>query len=63
MAKCPRCGRKGKEISPGLFDCPAGHGCFDNDPDEGGTHGNDPSKRLEREDERAKQQPRKEQRR
>lgn len=60
--QCPQCGnRSPKSIFQiaDTFKCGRCGGMFDNDPDEGGTHYSDPSKRLERaEDERARRQQR-----
>lgn len=48
--RCPVCGRKGAPCGPDTFRCSMGH-LFDDSPDEGGTFHNDPTKRLEKEDE------------
>lgn len=49
--RCPRCGRKQPRLGPdALYHCPAGCGTFDDDPDEGGSYYNDPSKRLEKQE-------------
>ena len=52
--QCPKCGRKqparagdAKDI---VYFCPNCKGQFDNDPDEGGTHGHRPESRMEREE-------------
>lgn len=43
--KCPACGRPGKPVAGGLWRCPIGCGCFDDDPDEGGyARSNDPER-------------------
>jgi len=49
--RCPRCNRAGQPAGHGLFNCPGGCGFFDSDPDEGGSHYADPSKRAELADE------------
>jgi ribosomal protein S27AE len=49
--RCPRCG-SGKHVAagPDLFKCVGCGGLFDGDPDEGGTHGNRPEARLDRQE-------------
>lgn len=49
---CPFCGRrKGiQPAGPDTFKCPACGAMFDSDPEEGGSHYSDPSKRLEMEE-------------
>jgi len=54
---CPKCKTSGKVTVAGnrLFYC---HRCqmqFDDDPDEGGNYGNNPSRRMEREESRKRQ--------
>lgn len=57
LPPCPRCksnkqvNRHGREE----FFCGKCSGIFDGDPDEGGTHSNKPSGRLEREERRKDQ--------
>lgn len=52
-AKCPVCGRKGKPIAGGLFQCDRGHH-FDDDPDEGGSYSDrNPAARIERDERRS----------
>lgn len=51
--RCPWCRRPVGEERPGndtIYYCPNCRQQFDNDSDEGGTHYNDPSKRIERMD-------------
>ena len=51
--RCPACGRRGEKVGPDTWRCALGH-FFDADPDEGGSHDDrDPSRRLERQEERA----------
>ena len=54
IVRCPRCGTNKHVQVTGynLYHCHQCHGTFDNDPDEGGDYGNNPSRRLEREEER-----------
>lgn len=54
MPPCPVC-RTGAQVSrSGLnFVCRRCHGMFDNDPNEGGTHSDDPTRRIECEEARA----------
>lgn len=50
---CPGCGsRQFKPAGPDMFKCSRCGGLFDDDPDEGGTHGHRPKARLEREERR-----------
>lgn len=51
---CPKCGRKQKSTGgkDALYWCNHCKGYFDNDPDEGGTYCDDPSKRIERAEQR-----------
>ena len=48
--KCPKCGSNRQVYEDGDrgFWCDSCKVAFDNDPDEGGTHSNDPTKRIER---------------
>lgn len=59
---CPRCQNRSQRSILQIADtykCGRCGAMYDNDPDEGGTHYSDPSKRLERaEDERARRQQR-----
>jgi ribosomal protein L37AE/L43A len=49
--RCPRCGGgKHSAAGPDLFKCAGCGGLFDGDPGEGGTHGNRPDARLDREE-------------
>ena len=48
--KCPVCGRPGAQAGPDTYRCALGH-FFDTTPDEGSSVFNDPTKRIEREDE------------
>lgn len=54
VVKCPRCGRpQPKTLGPdGIYFCGHCEVQYDSEPDEGGSHFNDPSKRIELEDER-----------
>lgn len=54
IIRCPRCGTNKHVQVTGynLYHCHQCHGAFDDDPDEGGDYGNNPSRRLEREEER-----------
>jgi tRNA(Ile2) C34 agmatinyltransferase TiaS len=52
QAACPACGGLAEDNGSGFFRCPKCLGVFDDDPDEGGDYSTDPSRRLEREDER-----------
>ncbi len=48
---CPACGEKQESRGPDAeYRCPSCGGLFDSDPDEGGSHLDDPSKRLERQE-------------
>lgn len=64
LPPCPRCGTAKHVTTNGhgdglLFVCNQCRGLFDQDPDEGGSHYSDPSKRMEREEEfRARQRER-----
>ena len=49
--KCPACGStRYVGAGPDLYKCTRCGGFFDDDPDEGGTHGLRPETRLEREE-------------
>lgn len=49
---CPLCRTVAnvRRLSGGLFYCLRCSNQFDDDPDEGGTHSDDPTKRIEREE-------------
>ena len=49
---CPMCRSDAnvRRLSGGLFYCTRCQGQFDDDPDEGGTHSDDPTKRAERDE-------------
>lgn len=48
---CPRCGRKQpRQGVDAIYYCPNCRGQFDDDPDEGGSHYNDPTKRVEKQE-------------
>lgn len=51
---CPKCGRKQKSTGgkDALYWCQNCRMYHDSEPEEGGSHGNDPSARLEREEQR-----------
>jgi ribosomal protein L37AE/L43A len=50
---CPRCGRKKTVPHDGdCWYCPGCQSVFDNDPDEGGDYFQDPTKRIQRQEER-----------
>ena len=50
---CPRSDCKGVGVRQGeVYVCNTCKGMFDGNPDEGGTHSHDPTRRIEREDER-----------
>jgi len=50
---CPRCGEKrASEIEAGLYRCANCDGMFDDDPDEGGDYGWEPSRRMQRQESR-----------
>ena len=51
--RCPKCGGKSQSIPGDLFRCHKCGGYHDGNPSEGGTHATgDPSRRLEREEQR-----------
>ena len=50
--RCPGCNRPKPKSSVGLYICDHCGAQFDDDPDEGGSHFADPSRRIELEDER-----------
>ncbi len=52
LVACPGCGRTQPKTHAGLYWCAACRCQFDDDPDEGGSHWNDPAKRLEKTEER-----------
>lgn len=53
MPPCPRCNTNKKvRANGGRYWCDRCNGLFDDDPDEGGSYFSDPSKRLERQEER-----------
>jgi ribosomal protein L37AE/L43A len=55
---CPFCkSKRVTDLKDGTYLCANCDANFDNDPDEGGTHGNDPTRRAERDDERAGRKP------
>ena len=47
--RCPKCGAWPTSVSDGLWWCPECEMGFDDDPGEGGDHSDDPTKRIERE--------------
>ena len=48
---CPRCGGKRASTEPGgFFRCAKCDAIFDDDPEEGGSHGNRPDQRMLREE-------------
>lgn len=48
---CPKCGRKQeRKGTDALYWCPNCRMQFDDDPDEGGSHWNDPTKRIEKQE-------------
>lgn len=53
LPPCPRCNRRQSVVAQGeLFWCTNCRGLFDDQPDEGGSHYDDPSKRLEKQEAR-----------
>lgn len=49
--RCPGCGRPQAHRGNGaIYYCPHCKGQFDDDPDEGGSYYNDPSKRLDKQE-------------
>ena len=55
---CPFChSNRVTTLKDGTYLCADCDANFDDDPNEGGTHGNDPTRRAERADERATWKP------
>lgn len=53
--QCPKCRHKIKDTGVGIYYCPKCRMQFDDDPDEGGDYGNDPRRRLMRQEETHRQ--------
>ncbi len=49
--RCPKCRRPTPKMDNGLYFCTWCRCLFDDDPDEGGSYLNDPTRRIEREEE------------
>lgn len=55
MVRCPRCSTlQPFRKTASVYLCPKCRGMFDDDPNEGGDFSDDPSKRLEQQEEAAK---------
>lgn len=54
LPPCPMCGKNKHVIVQADGYCCKIHGLFDDDPNEGGTAYTDPSRRMEKEEERRK---------
>jgi ribosomal protein L37AE/L43A len=53
VVQCPRCGKPQPRRGPdAIYRCEKCGALHDGDPDEGGSHYNDPSKRLENQEQR-----------
>lgn len=58
LPACPVCKTAAQVKRSGdNFVCGRCHGMFDGDPDEGGTHSDDPTRRIECEEARANRRP------
>lgn len=58
LPPCPHCQTAAQVIRQGeMYHCRRCRGLFDDEPDEGGTHSDDPTRRIECEESRAKRRP------